>query len=893
MDEVSPLSTPRKFGRLTLLRPIARGGMGEVFLATTGGIEGAERPCVVKIIRRENARDKSFLARFFDEARIQAQLQHPGVAQILEASTDPTGKPFVVMEYIEGRNLGETRQRSAQLRSHISWPDSVAIAVCVAEALAHIHERTDAAGSPLEIVHRDLSPQNIMIGYGGEVKLIDFGTARGENRKCHTVSGVVFAKPGYVAPEVANNSPGGPQADLYALGIMLWELIAGRRFLAGDPAEHLAEVAAGRLVPCSLALSINVPMEIDTVISRLTAYHLKDRYPTAREALRDLLRVLKRAPSLANGERGVRARISHWMGRLYPVEPARSRAEFAKLVTQTREGSERRIPELPLSPQPPAVADEAVLPGTRYRLLKLIARGAMGEVHEAEHLDLGRRSALKILPLARCNDSEVTLRFRSEARAVARLSHKNLVTLHDFGTTSDGRAFYAMDLLEGETLARRNEKGGPMPVRPALELGVQAASALEAAHSAGVIHRDIKPANLFITRDNCLKLLDFGIARVKDQNETQNPDDAMSLLGTPEYMAPEQAARGPVDARADIYALGVVLYELITGHLPLTAPTTIALLDKKAHLVPPPASKRGTREPISNAVDQLLAKALNLDPKDRFSSAAQMRQAMEAIVNKPRLDVNRRTLASIAIAAAAVLLPIGMGLHRSKATEAPVRTALVTSKALAIPVATGAPSDAHRVKVRRVEQRAIPLPVTPKPTAPAVNPATPPPGASPAASPAVATPPSAFAEQTAAPTPHEQAVHVDDADDNATPMDDAVKSALSQARDYLKNGHGVAALSVYRKLGARYPEDPTVLHGWSDCAAATAGWGEALKVAQQWATTDSAPGAQLYLAKTQRRVGQRGDAIATLRRLLAADPSNKEAQGLLERFGGRTVASAG
>jgi serine/threonine-protein kinase len=171
------LQLPRRFGRLTLLKPIARGGMGELYLATAGGIEGAERPCVVKIIRREHARDKSFLARFFDEARVQAQLQHPGVAQVLEAATDPTGKPFVVVEYVEGRNLGEVRQRASQLKADVSWADSVAMSVTIADALAHVHERTDADGRPLGIVHRDLSPQNVMVGYGGEVKLIDFGTA--------------------------------------------------------------------------------------------------------------------------------------------------------------------------------------------------------------------------------------------------------------------------------------------------------------------------------------------------------------------------------------------------------------------------------------------------------------------------------------------------------------------------------------------------------------------------------------------------------------------------------------------------------------------------------------------------------------------------------------------
>ena len=113
-------SLPRSFERWTLLKQIARGGMGEVFLASTQGIEGAERPCVVKIIRREYAEDPSFLARFFDEARIQAQLDHPGVAKVLEASTDPSGKPFVVAEYVEGRNLAEVRNRGSQIgRAHV------------------------------------------------------------------------------------------------------------------------------------------------------------------------------------------------------------------------------------------------------------------------------------------------------------------------------------------------------------------------------------------------------------------------------------------------------------------------------------------------------------------------------------------------------------------------------------------------------------------------------------------------------------------------------------------------------------------------------------------------------------------------------------------------------
>src|SRR5688500_2813312 len=133
---------PRRFERFTLLSRVARGGMGEVYLATAAGIEGAERPLIVKIIRPDHAEDRSFKARFLDEARIQAQLQHPGVAQILEATTDVAGAPYVVVEHIEGRNLSEVRGRAAQLGLRIGWPEAMAIAVCLGEALMHVHERT-------------------------------------------------------------------------------------------------------------------------------------------------------------------------------------------------------------------------------------------------------------------------------------------------------------------------------------------------------------------------------------------------------------------------------------------------------------------------------------------------------------------------------------------------------------------------------------------------------------------------------------------------------------------------------------------------------------------------------------------------------------------------------
>src|SRR5579884_3953140 len=140
---------PRKVGHYVLLKLVARGGMGDVYLAATTGIEGAERPCIVKTVRHDHAHESSFLARFLDEARVQAQLNHPAVAQVLEADLDDGGEPYTVVEYVEGRSLSEVRQRALAAGVAIGWADAVAVAIEIAQALAHVHERSGPDGTPL------------------------------------------------------------------------------------------------------------------------------------------------------------------------------------------------------------------------------------------------------------------------------------------------------------------------------------------------------------------------------------------------------------------------------------------------------------------------------------------------------------------------------------------------------------------------------------------------------------------------------------------------------------------------------------------------------------------------------------------------------------------------
>ena len=704
----STLLLPRKVGRRLLLKLVARGGMGDVYLGATTGIEGAERPCIVKTVRRDHVHDGSFLARFLDEARVQAQLQHPGVAQVLEAATDDDGEPYTVVEYVEGRSLADVRQRAIQTGIKIGWADAAAVAIEIAQALAHVHERPGPDGSPLGIVHRDLSPQNVMVGHAGEIKLIDFGTARGHNRRCHTVAGVVFAKPGYVAPEVARQQVGDGRIDLYALGVMLWELCSGRRFLTTDPQRHLDDVAAGKVVLPPIGQACGAPPELDAVIARLTKNDPDERYSRASLAVPDLARLLAAAPSGLPGERGVRARVAVLMRALWPHEPARTRAEFVRLlrdarqmladgrsasVTPTRESVVTALGGA--AAQQPA-GEGGQLPGTPYRLIRRIGEGASSVVWEAEHVELARRVALKVLTAEQTASLVGVESFRREARAVAQLSHPNLVQILDFGRSRDDRMFLAMELLAGQTLDAKLEHGALGWIE-ASRVALQVCHALAAAHAAGLVHRDIKPQNLFVTQDGTVKLLDFGVmvahgsgivSRATRTNE-RLPPRGFAIFGTPEYMAPEQVADEAVDGRSDVYALGCVLYEMLSGAAPF-AGSSVVVMGKQLRETPRPLRGSAVGRTLPKELEAVVLQAMAKAPESRFSSAALMGAALDACLRAPGRRKGQGRLLAAGLLSVAGILAVGSAFVASvpglrRPTAAPIAHLVPPSNTAASP----------------------------------------------------------------------------------------------------------------------------------------------------------------------------------------------------------------
>lgn len=260
----------------------------------------------------------------------------------------------------------------------------------------------------------------------------------------------------------------------------------------------------------------------------------------------------------------------------------------------------------------------------RYRLNRPIASGGMAQVWEATDETLARRVAVKILHPHLAQDDSFVRRFRGEAIAAARLAHPSIVSVYD--TVADGGInAIVMELVTGTTMRADLDQHGPLQLTAVLAIGTQVADALGAAHASGLVHRDVKPANILLSADGRVLVADFGIAKAAEGSDLTGDG---SMVGTAKYLAPEQVEGGPVDGRTDLYALGVVLYEALTGTPPFTADTDAGTALARLHRDPTPP--RRLRPEIPLAVEQVVTRALARHPDGRYPDAAAMRQALLA-----------------------------------------------------------------------------------------------------------------------------------------------------------------------------------------------------------------------------------------------------------------------
>jgi serine/threonine protein kinase len=718
---------PRKFGKYHLLGPLAQGGMGALYMAVTGD-RGLERLMVIKTVLPHLA-DAEYMARFRDEAKVVVKLSHGNLIPVFDAG-QIEGELFIAMDFVEGRDLRAIWNRCA--KKQVAFPMDIAVYIAkeLCRGLHYAHAYPDLA-----LVHRDVSPPNILISFTGQVKVTDFGLASSTLKLEKTAPGIIYGKVAYMSPEQARGEKLDGRSDLYAAGIVLWELLTGRQLFPPGK-DQPADLVARAKNPDVMRPSQRAPRvsaELDEICGRALAALPADRYQTGEE-MRVALQawLAKHAPATDEG------RVATFLQELFADDIERERGERDDLIRQL---SQRALTLPPtdefrqilersgqLSSQaaldaslPPAVravgsvgrrasdrgdwsvdrravmdrrgdrdgggggdgdATEVERAGNpfgaagtapgeligsvvdnRYLIKALIGEGGMGRVYAAEHIEIGKRVAIKVLHHSYSRMPDLVERFRREARAASKIGHPNIVEVFDSGITADEAVYFVMEYLEGVELGMVLERGALAPER-SLRIGAQICKALAAAHAVGVIHRDLKPENIFlVSRDgnsDFVKVLDFGIAKTTEAEETRDrkltsPGMAM---GTPEYMAPEQAAGRPADARCDIYAVGAILYEMLGGAAPYRGDNFMEILTKKATTEPPPLAS--LQPALAPAVVDLVARAMQRDPDDRPASM----EAFEYEINK--------CLAGRGAAVAQVLGMLGDGAVASAGTPMPL-----------------------------------------------------------------------------------------------------------------------------------------------------------------------------------------------------------------------------
>ena len=682
---------PRRFGKYRLLAPLAQGGMGALYLAVTGA-HGLEKLCVVKTVLPHMA-DTDYVARFRDEAKVVVRLSHGNLVPVFDAG-QVGGELYLAMDFVEGKDLRAVWNRCAARA--VAFP--VDIAVLIVKELCRGLHYAHASGD-LRLVHRDVSPPNLLVSFAGEVKLTDFGLATSTIKTEKTAPGVIYGKVSYMSPEQARGEPLDGRTDLYAAGIILWELLTGRQLFpvsggAGDPGTDLVARAKDPMPEPPSRRAARVPPELDAIVLRALDPQPSRRYQTGEEFRAVLAGWLAREAPTTDG-----ARLSGFVGGLFADDVLSERRACAALVAQSAglgedagpaparrvaleevarvatghapasrtllgiavppppiaaRGTERPtgpvalvrpggapLPRAPFAApvrteeEPPDFAllqfESAASSGPtidpllgqivdgRYRVLSLLGEGGMGRVYAAEHVEIGRRVAIKVLHPVFSGAVEVVERFRREARAASRIGNPHIVDVTDSGMTGDGSVYFVMEQLDGEELAVVIRRDGPLPVDRALHVAMQICRAVAAAHEAGIIHRDLKPENIFLVSrggtTDFVKVLDFGIATSVEERREQRLTHPGTAMGTPEYMAPEQAAGRPADVRTDVYAAGAILYEMLSGVSPYEGRNFLEILTKKATVDPRPLRELGLDVP--ELLEAVVLRALARSPSAR------------------------------------------------------------------------------------------------------------------------------------------------------------------------------------------------------------------------------------------------------------------------------------
>jgi serine/threonine protein kinase len=882
--------------------------MGALYLAVSGE-GGMEKLCAVKTVL-PHLSDKEYLGRFRDEAKIVVRLQHGNLVTVFDAG-QVGGELYLAMEFIEGKDLRAVWNRCA--RKGVAFPIDVAVHVVkeLCRGLSYAHSFHE-----LKLVHRDVSPPNVLCAYSGEVKLTDFGLASSTLKLEKTAPGVVYGKVSYMSPEQARGEQLDGRTDLYTAGILLWELLTGRQlFPQGDrqPGDLLQDVKDPKIEPPSARAS-RVPPELDAILGKALAVDPAARYQSGEEMRSALAGYLAQAAPATDA-----ARIGSFLKELFGEDIAKERADREALLARARDDLQKQAepqPERSTTSRKTAVsAPRAAAPAasagvaqvaqpletarsasglvgtlldSRYRVRALIGEGGMGRVYEAEHAQIGRRVAVKVLHPVYSRTPEVVERFRREARAASKIGHPNIVDVTDSGTTADGCVYFIMEFLEGVDLAKVITDQGALDVWRALGIASQICKALAAAHAQGIIHRDLKPENIFLVpregNADFVKVLDFGIAKNAELEEVRadrltHPGMAM---GTPEYMAPEQAAGKPYDHRIDVYSIGAILYEMLCGVPPYEGDNFMEILTKKA--TQDPVAPRELRPELMPEVESLCQYALANRPEDRPPSAEALDYEITKLLAGRGAAVSQLLGIATPAAAGAATDP-GLRVHSNEPqlyspedSDAVDLAHMRRKRRFTFAVAGGAVG--VTIVLFGVVASRQPAPAATQAQADVTGPDRAP-GAPaqtvPRAPDGRPTVVAAVGPDQAHARPGPRLVSERPTPKRALESDGAARQKLTEARRLLQAGRYSDARAAFSRLTDGKERGPALV-GLAEVAFQQQSYGDAARLAQRAVTAGAGVPAHVLLGNCYFRLSRYSDAIAEYKIVLKAQPGHSEAR---------------
>lgn len=594
--------------RYEIITSLGQGGMGSVYQALDRELD---RVIALKTIRPDLASNASVLRRFKTEILLARQITHRNVIRIFDFGV-AEGLRFITMEFVEGEDLKSRLKRQGRFAPD----DAVAIMRQICDGLQAAHAE--------DVIHRDLKPQNILIDRQNHIRIMDFGLARSFEAPHVTQTGALLGTPDYMSPEQARGERADLRSDIFAAGLIFYELLTGDLpFKADSVVEKLLRRTRERARPPEF-IHPATPKRLSGIVMRCLETDPASRYPSAYEIVCDL----------DNPE---------------------------SLVSSSRSGTPVRL-------------GPGTMLGSRYRIDAEAGEGGMGKVYRATDLDLGRTVALKVVRSELAGDPQNFERLKREILLASRVTHRHVLRIHDLGE-ADGVRFVSMAWVDGEDLATLIGRTGPLAEDRLLALAKQLCEGLEAAHREGVIHRDLKPHNVLLDSSGNVCISDFGLAETLNVSERTPSGQDSGVSGTPRYMSPEQVQGKAVDQRTDIYSLGLVLYEMATGVVPFRDSSALETMLQR--VTETPKSPKLLIPALSDKLAQVILRCLEQDPAKRYQSARELSDELRS--EKPR--TKKRAIAVAAVAVVLLVIAAAFFLFRSKPRSVPHLTSAAPAPA--------------------------------------------------------------------------------------------------------------------------------------------------------------------------------------------------------------------